>query len=63
MVIASPPHTYLGLISVIAMFLQGSVIIFDHILQVNLLDDNVARPADNPQTLTLDHTTGSRSDE
>jgi hypothetical protein len=29
----------------------------------NLLDDNVARTADNPQTLTLDHTAGPRSEQ
>jgi hypothetical protein len=29
----------------------------------NLLDDNVACTADNPQTLTLDHTTGTRSEQ
>lgn len=57
MVMASPPQTYLGLISVIAMFLVANQYKAGLVLGPDILDDDVASTADNPKTLALDHTT------
>lgn len=62
-VMASPPHTYLGLISVMAMFLMSLVTGLFVFEPVDVLDDDVAGTADNPQTLALDHAAGALADD
>lgn len=63
MVMASPPQRYLGLISVMAMFLVTNEYRILPVLVIDILDDDVAGTADNPKTLALDHTTGSFADD
>lgn len=59
MVMASPPHTYLGLMSVMAIFLHFVSKSFIVLRGCSILDDDVAGTADDPQTLALNHALGA----
>lgn len=63
MVMASPPQTYLGLISVIAMFLVWVSEILGVVVSLYVLDDDVASTANNTETLALDDTSGALTDD
>ena len=66
MVIPSPPQTYLGLMSVTAMFQKERALVWLTCYlkgKTDILDDNVLCAADDAQTLTLDHTLAALTEE
>lgn len=63
MVMASPPQTYLGLISVIAMFLLRVSEVLVIAGSLYALDDDVASTANNTETLALDDTSRALTNE
>jgi hypothetical protein len=65
MVMASPPQTYLALMSVTAMFLYKWLVggLYIRRNACSILDDNVASTANNTETTTLDDTGRALTEE